>query len=48
MGVTRLKRKAKKNKIVAKQRQFNLKKLLAKPVIKKLTPEQSVTAEQSS
>jgi hypothetical protein len=39
MAVTRLKRKAKKNKITAKQRQFNLKKLLTKPVIKNLKPE---------
>ncbi len=37
MAVTRLKRKALKNKLKAKQRNFLLKHLLSKPVIKNIT-----------
>ena len=44
MAVTRLKRKAKRNKIRAKQRKFDLKKLTTTPVIKKVELEEKKTA----
>ncbi len=43
MAVTRLKRKAKRNKIRAKQRKIRLKNLLATPVVKNITTEEALT-----
>lgn len=48
MAVTRLKRKAKKNKMKAKQRKFDLKKLLAKPVLKNVSMDELQKASKTN